>query len=86
MKEALALLAYNRGAQRLTRDVNLLVNEHNQQCSICAITAGGSQLDTTFQKASIYYVPRFFAAAIVGENPHVFGLQNRPLSSHTASN
>jgi len=26
-------------------------------------------------------VPRFFAAAIVGENPQAFGLQTQPLST-----
>ncbi len=85
MKEALALLAYNRGEKRLTSDLKLLVNDQNQQCSICALAAGGSQLDATFQNESIYYVPRFFAAAIVGENPHVFGMPGQPLSSHGAA-
>ena len=82
MKEALALLAYNRGAQRTTREVKLLVNEQNKQCSICALTADRSKRDETFGAESIFYVPRFFGAAIIGENPQVFGLQMQPLSSH----
>ena len=82
MKEALALLAYNRGAQKLTRDLTLLLNDQNKQCSICALTADRGKLDETFRSESVYYVPRFFAAAIIGENPQAFGLQSQPLSSH----
>jgi hypothetical protein len=82
MKEALALLAYNRGAQRLTRDLAVLVNDQNKQCSICALTADRSKLDETFRNESVFYVPLFFAAAIIGENPQAFGLQMQPLSSH----
>lgn len=82
MKEALALLAYNRGAQKTARELKLLVNEQNKQCSICALTADRSKRDETFGAESIFYVPRFFAAAIIGENPQVFGLPAQPLSSH----
>jgi len=81
MKEALALLAYNRGEYRLTRDLKVLVNDQNRQCSICALTADRSKLDETFRSESVFYVPRFFAAAIIGENPQAFGLQMTPLSS-----
>ena len=81
MKEALAILAYNRGAPRLTRELQLLVNEQNKQCSICALNADRSKLDETFRYESVYYVPRFFAAAIIGENPQAFGLQSSPLST-----
>lgn len=82
MKEALALLAYNRGESAVERDVALLVNERNSACSICALTAGRERLDAMFQTENVYYVPRFFAAAIIGENPQAFGLQLQPLSSY----
>ncbi|HSK63144.1 MAG TPA: transglycosylase SLT domain-containing protein [Pyrinomonadaceae bacterium] len=82
MKEALALLAYNRGAGKTSREVSVLLNEQNKRCSICAMTADRSKLDETFRHESVFYVPRFFAAAIIGENPQVFGLQGQPLSSH----
>ncbi len=82
MKEALALLAYNRGESAVERDLALIVNEGNKLCSICALTAERERLDTTFQKENVYYVPRFFAAAIVGENPQAFGLELQPLSSY----
>lgn len=80
MKEALALLAYNRGAQRTSRDLKVVLNDQNKQCSICALTADRSKLDETFRSESVYYVPLFFAAAIIGENPQAFGLQMQPLS------
>ncbi len=82
MKEALALLAYNRGESAVERDLALILNEGNKLCSICALTAERARLDTTFQKENVHYVPRFFAAAIVGENPQAFGLELQPLSSY----
>lgn len=82
MKEALALLAYNRGAQKTARELKVVLNDQNKRCSICALTAERSKLDETFRHESVFYVPLFFAAAIIGENPQVFGLQMQPLSSH----
>jgi hypothetical protein len=84
MKEALALLAYNRGGQKTARDLKFLANDQNKRCSICALTADRSKLDETFRYENVFYVPRFFAAAIIGENPQAFGLQMQPLSSFQA--
>jgi hypothetical protein len=81
MKEALALLAYNRGGKNVESDIAALVNDQNRACSICALTEQRDKLDKTFRNESVYYVPRFFAAAIIGENPQAFGLSTRPLSS-----
>lgn len=80
MKEALAILAYNRGAGNVERDLALVLNAQNEACSICALTENSDKLDSTFQNESVYYVPRFFAAAIIGENPQAFGLRTDPLS------
>jgi len=57
------------------------VTAENRACSICALTENSQRLDATFQNENVYYVPRFFAAAIIGENPQAFGLQTQPLSS-----
>ena len=81
MKEALALLAYNRGENNVERDLATFVNEQNRACSICALTEQRDKLDANFQNENAYYVPRFFAAAIIGENPRAFGLKTQPLSS-----
>ena len=82
MKEALALLAYNRGGPQTARDLELLVTDKNRRCSICALMAERSKLDKSFQSESVYYVPRFFAAAIIGENPQAFGMKSQPLSTY----
>ena len=82
MKEALAVLSYNRGAQKTARELKVVLNDQNKQCSTCALTAERSKLDETFRSESVFYVPIFFAAAIIGENPQSFGLQQPPLSSH----
>lgn len=81
MKEALAILAYNRGASNVERDLASFVNAQNRACSICVLTAQRDRLDANFQNENVYYVPRFFAAAIIGENPETFGLQMQSLSS-----
>lgn len=81
MKEALALLSYNRGIPGVERDLALLVTPENRGCSICVLTENSKRLDANFQNESVYYVPRFFAAAIIGENPQAFDLQTQPLSS-----
>ena len=43
--------------------------------------ANRNQLDDSFRNESAYYIPSFFAAAIIGENPQTFGLQTPPLST-----
>lgn len=85
MNEALAILAYNRGAGNVERDLALLVTAENGTCSICVLTENSHRMDATFQNENVYYVPRFFAAAIIGENPQAFGLQTQPLSSFQAT-
>jgi hypothetical protein len=80
MKEALAILSYNRGVNNVQRDLTLFIGERDA-CSICTLTQQRARLDKNFQSENVYYVPRFFAAAIVGENPQAFGLQIAPLSS-----
>ncbi|MGH9882509.1 MAG: transglycosylase SLT domain-containing protein, partial [Pyrinomonadaceae bacterium] len=82
MREALAVLAYNRGEQRVAQDLPLVITDQNQGCSICALTAASDRLDRYFQNENVHYVPMFFAAAIVGENPGAFGLKSQPLSSY----
>lgn len=82
MKEVLALLSYNRGTPQTLRAINVLVNDNNRQCSICALNADRSKLDEAFKTENVFYVPRFFAAAIIGENPQAFGIQMQPLSSY----
>ena len=82
MKEALAVLSYNRGTPKTLSAMKILVNDQNRQCSICALNADRSKLDEAFNHENVFYVPLFFAAAIIGENPQAFGIQMQPLSSN----
>jgi hypothetical protein len=86
MKEALALLSFNRGRPQTISALQLVLDEQNRRCSICALTEARARLDETFQKENVHYVPRFFAAAIIGENPQAFALQQQPLSSYEVKN
>jgi len=81
MKEVLAILSYNRGVNNVQRDIATFVTPRTRQCSICVLTEQSYKLDANFQQENVYYVPSFFAAAIIGENPQAFGLQTQPLSS-----
>lgn len=83
----LALLAYNVGSKVVATQV--------VPATATAGGAGSAQgfwsvvahpdrygLSKDFQGEGARYVPAFFAAAIVGENPADFGLATRPLSSY----
>jgi hypothetical protein len=45
------------------------------------LLANREKLNWAFQNESAGYVPSFFAAAIIGENPKTFGLSMPALSS-----
>jgi serine/threonine protein kinase len=78
----LVLLSYNRGpdsvrdALRRLRETNA-----NYERNFWTLFANRDKLDDTFRKESAGYIPGFFAAAIIGENPEVFDLQMPALSS-----
>jgi soluble lytic murein transglycosylase-like protein len=84
MKEALALLAYNRGEDAVQKDLDLRVNKTNNQCSVCVLTEPSAKNSAKSPDAG--YLPAFFAAAIFGENPQAFGLSSPPLSSFGTGN
>jgi hypothetical protein len=80
MKELLAVLAFNRGENNVERDIAQFVDGTNKDCSVCALSEP-NEADKAANMETVYYVPRFFAAAILGENPQAFGLPSPPLSS-----
>jgi len=45
------------------------------------LTASGG-IGKQFRNENIKYVPKFFAAAIIGENPQDFGINMQPLSTY----
>ena len=81
MKEFLAVLSHNRDPGKIDYDVNRKMMDEYRQCSICGMTKNASALDEQFQAESVKYIPKFLAAAIIGENPNDFGLSAKPLST-----
>ncbi len=78
----LVLLSYNRGPDAVRDSLRRLrETDANYERNFWTLFANRSKLDETFQKESAGYVPAFFAAAIIGENPEAFDLQMPALSS-----
>ncbi|MFN2532836.1 MAG: FHA domain-containing protein [Pyrinomonadaceae bacterium] len=83
MSVALAIAGYNRSPDSVRRDLRDVLNSENRERSFWTLVANSDKLDHYFQGENIKYVPKFFAAAIVGETPWAFGLQMQPLSTYT---
>ncbi|MEK6282410.1 MAG: serine/threonine-protein kinase [Acidobacteriota bacterium] len=77
----LVLLSYNRGPESVRDDLRELRDTENYQRNFWTLFAHRDKLDEQFRKESAGYVPAFFAAAIIGENPKAFDLPMPPLSS-----
>ena len=78
----LVLLSYNRGAESVLDSLRMLrETDANYERNFWTLFANRDKLDQSFRNESAYYVPAFFAAAIIGENPQAFGLTTPPLSS-----
>ena len=78
----LVLVSYNRGAESVRDELRLLRETDRQyQRNFWTLFANRDKLDAGFRQESAYYVPSFFAAAIIGENPETFGLSTPALSS-----
>jgi hypothetical protein len=80
----LAIASYNSGEGGLSSNLSTaLASAMQEERSFWTLVANQGRLSEQFQKENVKYVPKFFAAAIVGENPQVFGVQLQPLSSYT---
>ena len=78
----LVLLSYNRGTEAVFDELRQLrETDANYERNFWTLFANRQKLDTGFQRESAGYVPNFFAAAIVGENPEVFDLRVPALST-----
>lgn len=86
MSVALGIAGYNRSPDSVRRDLHDVLNSENKERSFWTLIANSNKLDRFFQNENIKYVPKFFAAAIVGETPWAFGLKMNSLSSYTQSN
>ncbi len=77
----LVLLSYNRGAEPVREALRRLrETDSHYERNFWTLFANRDKLDETFRNESAYYIPSFFAAAIIGENPKTFDLQTPPLS------
>ena len=78
----LVLLSYNRGAESVREALRRLrETDSHYERNFWTLFANRDKLDDTFRNESAFYVPSFFAAAIIGENPQTFDLQTLPLST-----
>lgn len=80
----LAIGSYNSGEGGLSTNLKKAL-ESNEALprDFWTMIANGEKLSKQFQSENFKYVPKFFAAAIVGENPQDFGLTLQSLSTYT---
>jgi hypothetical protein len=77
----LVLLSYNRGPEWVRSALRQLRDADNYERNFWTLFANRDKLDDVFRNENARYVPNFFAAAIIGENPQSFELQIPPLST-----
>ena len=80
----LAVGSYNSGEAGLSNNLKgaLEANE-SQERSFWTLIANAANLSKQFKLENVKYVPKFFGAAIIGENPRDFGLNLQPLSTYS---
>ena len=77
----LAIGSYNSGEGGLSKNLRIALESNNGlPRDFWTMIANGEKLSKQFQSENFKYVPKFFAAAIIGENPRDFGLKLQPLS------
>ena len=80
----LAIGSYNSGEGGLSTNLKAALEKNeSQERSFWTLIANAESLSKQFQLENVKYVPKFFAAAIVGENPQDFGLKLQKLSTYT---
>jgi serine/threonine protein kinase/soluble lytic murein transglycosylase-like protein len=78
----LVLLSYNSGPDPVRNALRRLrETDANYERNFWTLYANRDKLDDGFRNESAGYVPAFFAAAIIGENPRNFDLQTPALST-----
>lgn len=80
----LAIGSYNSGEGGLSSNLEkALSSGSGLPRDFWTLISKGELLSKQFQAENFKYVPKFFAAAIIGENPQDFGLDLKPLSTYT---
>jgi predicted Ser/Thr protein kinase len=80
---SLVLLSYTTGATFVRTALRELRDAPDYQRNFWTLYAHRDRLPNNFKDEGAWYVPNFFAAAIIGENPQTFGLTTPPLSTLT---
>jgi hypothetical protein len=83
----LAIASFNSGQGNLSKNLDtVFASTGGQNRSFWTLAANKSILEggagKQFNAENIKYVPKFFAAAIMGENPQDFGVTLQPLSTY----
>ena len=79
----LAMLAYNCGESCVGRAIEELKAMNLQPTNFWTLLENNARLSVPLGPESRRYTPRFFAAAILGENPQRFDLEIQRLSAYT---
>jgi predicted Ser/Thr protein kinase len=81
----LAMLAYNCGESCVGRAIEELKAMNLQPTNFWTLLENNARLSVPLGAESRRYTPRFFAAAVLGENPQRFGLEIQRLSAYTTA-
>ena len=79
----LAVGSYNSGEGGLSQNLEKALASGGLPRDFWSLIEKSEILSKQFQSENFKYVPKFFAAAIVGENPQDFGLSLQPLSTYS---
>jgi len=80
----LAIGSYNSGEGGLSSNLQKALDSNSGlPRDFWTLIANGEKLSKQFQSENFKYVPKFFAAAIIGENPQDFGLNLQPISTYS---
>lgn len=80
----LAIGSYNSGEGGLSSNLTKALDSNSGlPRDFWTLIANGEKLSKQFQAENFKYVPKFFAAAIIGENPQDFGLKLQPVSTYS---
>lgn len=84
----LAIASFNSGQGNLSKNLDTVFNASGgEKRTFWTLAANKSLLEggagKQFNNENIKYVPKFFATAIIGENPQDFGITLQPLSTYS---
>jgi hypothetical protein len=80
----LAIGSYNSGEGGLSSNLQKALDSNSGlPRDFWTLIANSEILSKQFQAENFKYVPKFFAAAIIGENPRDFGLDLNPISTYS---